>query len=111
MGENPYFIQNHSMEINPSAMMSLLRKGKRNMKKRLLILLSIGTLILLGACSTSSPEKEKNEINHSAMEYSSSGYLPKDIKDSEDPAFPVGSESVIKTGWNERIYCYNRWGL
>lgn len=68
------------------------------MQKRLLILLSIVTLILLGACSNSSPEEDKQEMDHSTMNHSSSGNLPDGIKESENPAFPVGSEAILKEG-------------
>ncbi len=37
-------------------------------------------------------------MDHSTMNHSSSGDLPDGIKESENPAFPVGSEAILKDG-------------
>lgn len=43
------------------------------------------------------PESDdsQGDMDHSGMDHSSSGEVPEDLADAEDPTYPVGSEAVI----------------
>ena len=71
------------------------------MKKPLFIFASIFMLMVISACSDSAPEEESQEMDHSSMEHSNSGDVPEDVKESENPAFPVGSTAILKEGHME----------
>ena len=71
------------------------------MKKPLFIFVSILMLMVVSACSDSAPEEKSQEVDHSAMEHSNSGDVPEEVKESENPAFPVGSTAILKEGHME----------
>ncbi len=68
------------------------------MNKSLLMFVSVFLLILMSACSNSAPKEESHEMDHSTLEHSSSGEVPDDMIESENPAFPPGSKAILKEG-------------
>lgn len=79
-------------------------------KKFAIGIVSLITVITLAACASgdkeTTPKKETNQtentesnqggMDHSNMDHSSSGEVPEDLKEAEDPKFEVGSKAVIK---------------
>lgn len=68
--------------------------------------------LMLAACGTdqeTSPEEEPteqktteestdhSEMDHASMDHSSSGEVPEDLEEAEDPKYPVGSQATIRT--------------
>ncbi|OZU87604.1 hypothetical protein CIL03_16070 [Virgibacillus indicus] len=45
--------------------------------------------------SNTDENNDKESNSHANMDHSSSGEVPEDLADSEDPAYPVGSEAMI----------------
>ena len=75
-------------------------------------------LLVLAACKDESdedlspvgtvPEEQQEETGettesteHAQMNYSTNGEVPEDLRKAEDPAFPVGSQVLISTGFEE----------
>lgn len=75
-------------------------------------------LLILAACKDESeedlspvgtvPEEQQEETGettesteHAQMNYSTNGEVPEDLRKAEDPAFPVGSQVLIRTGFEE----------
>ena len=83
--------------------MAVYKKERINLKKPLFIFASIFMLMVISACSDSAPEEESQEMDHSSMEHSNSGDVPEDVKESENPAFPVGSTAILKEGHMENM--------
>ena len=93
------------------------------MGKKLLYVLLSALLLLLGACSNTTNEKqsakeetenkeqentgkaansEKNgHMDHSEMEHAGSEVVPENLKKAENPAYAVGSKVIINTGHME----------
>jgi hypothetical protein len=83
-------------------------------KSTILFLLSVITVLFLAACSNDNNGKEHSNMNHSekktgqeknssnmnhesmeGMNHSSTGEVPKDLKEAENPTFKVGSHAII----------------
>ncbi len=69
--------------------------------------IALTTVISLSACSGNDSEKEttQNEnvehsnmegMDHSSMNHSSSGEVPENLKEAQDPTFAVGSKATIE---------------
>ncbi|WP_054024826.1 YdhK family protein [Bacillus sp. FJAT-28004] len=79
--------------------------------KKQLALLSVAAVIALSGCgkntTTDIPVNNNQGDNHSQMDHSNSGQLPKGLKEATSPTFKVGSEAIIKadhmTGMNGAI--------
>lgn len=73
------------------------------MKQPFVFFLAIVLAVLLAACSTGGKEDEHINMNHEEteemkhMHHSSSGELPKGLKEAENPAFEVGSNAIMHT--------------
>ncbi len=91
-------MHNHCKEINTFVMMAIVTKGENKTNKSLLMFVSVFLLILMSACSNSAPKEDSHETDHSTMEHSSSGEVPDDMIESENPAFPIGSKAILKEG-------------
>lgn len=86
----------------------------------IMILFSVFTVFLLAACTggTEETDPEKNtgnetesnteedteseadsheDMDHSQMDMSSSGEVPEDLKEAENPTYEVGSQAIIET--------------
>lgn len=68
-------------------------------------LLTVVAALALSACSEDPSETKKevtaeqnSEMDHSTMNHSSSGEVPKTLKNAENPMFPVGSTAIITDG-------------
>ncbi|PLR84937.1 hypothetical protein CVD25_13670 [Bacillus canaveralius] len=90
-------------------------------KKLLMIIFSVVTALSLTACADNDEESSPNENNsnsgenmhnghsgtndsnmdHSDMNHSGSGEVPDDLKEAENPTYPVGSQAIIKDGHME----------
>ncbi|HWO97462.1 MAG TPA: YdhK family protein [Bacillus sp. (in: firmicutes)] len=82
-------------------------------KRITLSLLTITTSLFLAACSNGDQENtnageetkqeetannEKNEeMSHEGMNHSSSGEVPEDLKEAENPTYKVGDKAILKT--------------
>ncbi|MDN7243865.1 YdhK family protein [Planococcus shenhongbingii] len=72
-------------------------------------MLSLVAAFTLSACNTGSETSEapvdnaaeenmSQESGHENMDHSSSGEVPADLQEAENPAYPVGSQAIIETG-------------
>ncbi|MGE8077346.1 YdhK family protein [Peribacillus loiseleuriae] len=75
------------------------------MKKQLMFL-SIATIIGLSGCgnnasqenhANSNKESKHEEMNHEGMNHSSSGEVPKGLKEAKNPTYQVGDEAIMHT--------------
>ncbi|MDT0163572.1 YdhK family protein [Bacillus sp. AG4(2022)] len=75
------------------------------MKKQLIVFLSIATLGLSGCGNDTSTENNNNEVEqeqmnhseHSKMNHSLSGEVPKGLKEANNPTYLVGSAVILET--------------
>lgn len=73
------------------------------MKKSIFYILTLFLAVLLAACSSDEEEEQHTNMNHEGMEemehmnHSSSGELPKGLKEAENPTFEVGSKAIMHT--------------
>ncbi|TWT13166.1 YdhK family protein [Planomicrobium sp. CPCC 101079] len=73
------------------------------MKKSIFFLLTMMFAALLAACSSGEQEELHINMNYEAMEemehvnHSSSGELPKGLKEAVNPSFKVGSKAIMHT--------------
>ncbi|MFC7321504.1 YdhK family protein [Halobacillus campisalis] len=76
------------------------------MKKRMLGLAALLLILLVAACSSDEQENESTneneesnesseEMDHSEMNHSSSGEVPDDLEEAEDPSYEVDSTAVM----------------
>ncbi|MCP3031532.1 YdhK family protein [Halobacillus sp. A1] len=76
------------------------------MKKRMLGLAALLLILLVAACSSNEQENESTneneesnesseEMDHSEMNHSSSGEVPDDLEEAEDPSYEVDSTAVM----------------
>lgn len=74
-------------------------------KKQVFVSFMVAFILVLGACSnTNDTDKESKkddvhteEMDHSNMDHSSSGEVPKGLKEAENPTYKVGSKAVMET--------------
>lgn len=98
-------------------------EGFKVKKNIILILFLISTLLLLAACNGGTEEmnpeentqngtepntnEEEFDMDHSEMNMSSSGEVPKDLAEEENPTYPVSSEAIMNadhmTGMNGAV--------
>ncbi|MCA1042074.1 YdhK family protein [Bacillus infantis] len=80
------------------------------MKKKLIGVLSLAAVIGLSGCGNdSSTENHNNKAEegqsdhseHSGMNHSNSGEVPKGLKEADDPTYPVGSKVILEAGHME----------
>lgn len=76
------------------------------MKRRNLFMALIATITLvLAACGmnngtseeSAETESDKEGMSHSEMNHSSSGEVPEDLEEAENPTYPKGSQAVLQT--------------
>ena len=74
--------------------------------KKQLVFLSIATIIGLSGCgndtnqenhANSNKESKHENLNHEGMNHSSSGEIPKGLKEAKNPTYKVGSEAIMHT--------------
>lgn len=66
------------------------------MKFKFLTFLLAAVTIVLAACGTDDGSSEGGgEMDHAEMDHSSSGEVPDDLAQAEDPEYPVDSQAVI----------------
>lgn len=78
-------------------------------RRSLISLLTVFALLALSACSDKTELGEKNDndneqntkMDHSTMDYSSSGEVPAALKTAVNPKFPAGSTAIITDGHME----------
>ncbi|MDN7247156.1 YdhK family protein [Planococcus shenhongbingii] len=69
-------------------------------KQKIFHSLTLTLVFLLAACSTGAQEEQHTAMNHEEnghMNHSSSGEVPKGLKEAETPAFKVGSKAIMNT--------------
>lgn len=72
-------------------------------KQSLFVILIIILSVMLAACSSSEKEKQHTNMDHEGMKemehmnHSSSGELPKGLKNAGNPTFEVGSKAIMNT--------------
>jgi uncharacterized protein YceK len=78
--------------------------------KKQLALLSVATMIALSGCAkittndnlaNNSPNGNHSEMNNSDMNHSTTGQVPKGLKEAKNPTYKVGSQAIIKAGHME----------
>jgi hypothetical protein len=70
---------------------------KMTINKLIFIFLAMAAALLLTACSSAEQGNQHSNMDHEEMEHSSSGDLPKGLKQAENPSFKVGSKAVMNT--------------
>ncbi|MGK7377343.1 YdhK family protein [Planococcus sp. 1R117A] len=69
-------------------------------KQKIFHSLILMLVFLLAACSNGAQEEQHTTMNHEEnghMDHSSSGEVPKGLKEAESPAFKVGSKAIMNT--------------
>lgn len=73
------------------------------MKRITLLLISLITAFSLAACSTATKKNDQSSMddtkqgNMNHMNHSSSGEIPKGLKEEKNPTYKVGSQVIVKT--------------
>ncbi|MDN4072331.1 YdhK family protein [Fictibacillus terranigra] len=74
-------------------------------KEGLFVSTILALSLALGACSNNdgngSKEHDKKQMNHKGMDHSSSGEVPKGLKEAKNPKYEVGSQAIIKASHME----------
>jgi hypothetical protein len=66
--------------------------------KKLLFFLALATIVVLSGCGNdTSPESKQLGMNHSEMNHSSSGEVPKGLNEAKNPTYKIGSQTIIQT--------------
>jgi hypothetical protein len=66
-------------------------------KRMTLVLLTLIFSVLLAACTNGGKENQHADMNQNHMNHSSSGDLPKGLREEANPKFKVGNKAVMNT--------------
>ncbi|MFD1136822.1 YdhK family protein (plasmid) [Paenibacillus urinalis] len=82
-------------------------------KKLMIGIITLITALMLSACGGANDEnqnenadmnqgtEENTGMDHSEMNHSTSGEVPENLKEAENPKYPVGTKAIIKEGHME----------
>jgi hypothetical protein len=66
-------------------------------KKLMIGIFSLVFMLMLSACANNSDQKTSDKnMNMDGMQHSSSGKVPKGLKEAKDPTYKVGSQAIVK---------------